>query len=243
MKYTKYILFAVLIITMLTITACNQETTNNNETNNNTNSEVGETDEHGCNIDEGYTWCPSSQECVQVWQTMCPEYEEYYQEPKMCTKEYAPVTGEMTVPTQQGEKTITLKFGNTCEAEAAGAQNIQPYNEDKDNNKNETTITNFEECVDAGNPIQESHPRQCTHNGETYTENISFEDMNLSENKYEACEELEGTPLEEYNECEHISQDACEYLNGEFHECESACRNDPNAEICTMECVSVCKFN
>ena len=38
-----------------------------------------------------------------------------------------------------------------------------------------TQIDSFEECIEAGNPVQESYPRQCTANGETFTENISKE--------------------------------------------------------------------
>lgn len=34
-------------------------------------------------------------------------------------------------------------------------------------------ITNFEECARAGNPVMESYPRRCAHNGVTYTEDIS----------------------------------------------------------------------
>ncbi|MDO8483221.1 MAG: Gmad2 immunoglobulin-like domain-containing protein [bacterium] len=36
-------------------------------------------------------------------------------------------------------------------------------------------VTNFEECVTAGNPVMESYPRQCRHGGETYTESIGNE--------------------------------------------------------------------
>jgi hypothetical protein len=32
------------------------------------------------------------------------------------------------------------------------------------------TISNFEECVEAGNPVMESYPRQCRVNGETFVE-------------------------------------------------------------------------
>ncbi|OGY42505.1 MAG: hypothetical protein A2Y82_04015 [Candidatus Buchananbacteria bacterium RBG_13_36_9] len=35
------------------------------------------------------------------------------------------------------------------------------------------TITNFEECAAAGNPVMESSPRQCRANGQTFTEEIS----------------------------------------------------------------------
>lgn len=33
-------------------------------------------------------------------------------------------------------------------------------------------ITNFEECIAAGNPIMESYPRQCSANGQTFVEVI-----------------------------------------------------------------------
>ncbi|MGI5827671.1 MAG: Gmad2 immunoglobulin-like domain-containing protein [Patescibacteria group bacterium] len=33
-------------------------------------------------------------------------------------------------------------------------------------------ITSFEECVEAGNPVMESFPRQCRVNGQTFTEDI-----------------------------------------------------------------------
>ena len=35
----------------------------------------------------------------------------------------------------------------------------------------------------------------------------------------------------------------CSLLGGEFRECESACRNDPFAEICTAQCVIVCSVD
>ncbi|MFH1426535.1 MAG: hypothetical protein ABIG66_03885 [Candidatus Kerfeldbacteria bacterium] len=37
-------------------------------------------------------------------------------------------------------------------------------------NINEAVITNFDECVAAGNPVMESYPRQCAADGETFTE-------------------------------------------------------------------------
>lgn len=34
-------------------------------------------------------------------------------------------------------------------------------------------ITNFDECIKAGNPVMESYPRQCQANGESFTEEIN----------------------------------------------------------------------
>ena len=36
-------------------------------------------------------------------------------------------------------------------------------------------VTNFQECVEAGNPVMESYPRQCRHDGETFTEFVGNE--------------------------------------------------------------------
>ena len=56
------------------------------------------------------------------------------------------------------------------------------------------------------------------------------------------CEEWEGT-WTEHNECESISEKQCTKLDGEFNECASACRHDPLATLCTLQCVPVCTPN
>ncbi len=38
--------------------------------------------------------------------------------------------------------------------------------------KEEVVVTNFEECVEAGNPVMESYPRQCRHGDEKFVEDI-----------------------------------------------------------------------
>jgi hypothetical protein len=56
------------------------------------------------------------------------------------------------------------------------------------------------------------------------------------------CERSDGTWLKEYAECEHVSQDWCDEAGGRFKECASACRHDPAAEFCTMQCIPVCQL-
>ena len=242
MKITKYALIAILLITTITLVACNQETNNGLPENRQGTEEpsLGEdTNDYGCKPTEGYTWCPSLNECVKVWETKCPEYEEYYREPQACTMEYIPVTGEITIPYEDGERTITLKFGNRCVAEAAGATNIQLLEQTSDE-----SVTNFEECAALGNPIMESYPEQCAHNGVIYTRKLTTEEIERFEPN-EACELLSGTYIEEFDECEYISEESCTVLGGEYFPCESACRHDPDYPdvICTMQCVPVCAFN
>ncbi len=38
-------------------------------------------------------------------------------------------------------------------------------------------VSNFEECVSAGNPVMESYPRQCRADDEVFTENITVQSM------------------------------------------------------------------
>lgn len=68
-------------------------------------------------------------------------------------------------------------------------------------------------------------------------------DESLMVEKESSCHENNGTWLSEYNECVGISETACQDMGGQFNSCASACRHDPDAEICTMQCVLVCQFN
>ncbi len=176
---------------------------------------------------------------------------------------------------------------------------------------NDTGVMSFEECIKAGNPVMESYPKQCIHEGQKFTEGqilpeeiekeappppiglpgetgtqkpctreykpvcgevqvqcvkapcpplrTTFENRCLAENAGAkniadgacveegphlegACLSFDGNWLEETQECEGMSQEQCSVLGGTYNECASACRNDPNAEICTMQCVQVCEF-
>ncbi|MBU0536571.1 MAG: hypothetical protein KKE20_06405, partial [Nanoarchaeota archaeon] len=37
----------------------------------------GETDEHGCIIGAGYSWCESESKCLRIWEGLCPGTKEY----------------------------------------------------------------------------------------------------------------------------------------------------------------------
>lgn len=100
----------------------------------------------------------------------------------------------------------------------------------------ESNIESFEDCLAAGNPIMESYPRQCrTSDGKHFVEVIDTQ-TNLEN----ICITFGGNWLHEFNECENISKDQCSEMMGVFKECESACRHDLEAEMCTMQCVLVC---
>ncbi len=56
------------------------------------------------------------------------------------------------------------------------------------------------------------------------------------------CESIDGTWIAEHNECEWMDETTCNQLRGTFNECASACRHQPEATICTTNCVQVCSF-
>ena len=148
MKYAKYLLLVLLAIAVFTITACEEAEEKIKQGDQTTPKLVVGIDEHGCDPAEGYTYCPTTAGCLRVWETHCPKYEEYYREPTFCTMEYAPVTGEITFPCDEGKCTITEKFGNRCVAESAGAKNIKPINiDDEVINDNQNT---YDLCTEKG---------------------------------------------------------------------------------------------
>ncbi len=58
----------------------------------------------------------------------------------------------------------------------------------------------------------------------------------------EGCESGSGKWLSMYDECEYADREWCITSGGVFSECESACRHEVNASICTLQCVPVCRF-
>lgn len=119
-------------------------------------------------------------------------------------------------------------------------------------------VNDFESCADAGNAVRESYPRQCEANGNVYVEEINQEipeETHPEEgnaaggsggtrlNNEEYCGSLGGIWVEGYDECEYISIEDCEAIDGTFNECESACRHNVNEDtVCTMQCIPVCRF-
>ncbi len=57
-----------------------------------------------------------------------------------------------------------------------------------------------------------------------------------------SCERKGGKFLDEHEECENIDQYSCKYIGGNYLSCASACRHNPDAEICTLQCVEVCEL-
>jgi hypothetical protein len=57
-----------------------------------------------------------------------------------------------------------------------------------------------------------------------------------------ACLAADRNWIADAKECEGMAKSECLELGGVFDSCASACRNNPEAEICTQQCVQVCQF-
>jgi len=57
------------------------------------------------------------------------------------------------------------------------------------------------------------------------------------------CQSKNGKWLEKYSECEYADRQWCSASGGNFDECGSACRHNPDPKApCTMQCVPLCSF-
>ena len=69
-----------------------------------------------------------------------------------------------------------------------------------------------------------------------------------AQNYEQECLNNQGKWLVEYNECElrnwaeEEGQARCNRMGGDFNFCTSECRHNPDIEVCTTNCVPVCKF-
>lgn len=170
---------------------------------------------------------------------------EEQKEAEICTLEYAPVCGS-----------DKQTYGNKCMA--CASDTTEYYTEG--------------ECAQAGEITRPVYPNVCTEeqignlkctreympvcgdDGVTYSNKcVACGSSNIKtwldgecpsepNQGKEECRKLDGTWIEDANECEGISKSDCETSGGTFNECASACRNNPEAEICTLQCVLVCEF-
>ncbi len=83
----------------------------------------------------------------------------------------------------------------------------------------------------------------CLINGTEYI-NFQWDNIERLQNLTRQCNQAGGNWVDGYWECENVSDDWCEEINGwNFDECASSCRHIDDPEIiCTTECVSVCYF-
>ncbi len=98
-------------------------------------------------------------------------------------------------------------------------------------------VTSFEECVLAGNPIMESHPQQCQHNGETFVEDVTPESLVACTMDAKICPDGSSVGRVGPN-CEFA---ACPDVVANLPTKEVVCSPaSKQAQACTMEYAPVC---
>jgi len=78
-------------------------------------------------------------------------------------------------------------------------------------------VTNFEECIEAGNPIMESYPRQCRNNDQLFVEEINVSNNNDKNSNF-IEKELEDTDKEEQLESRDSMQARIATIKSWFEE-------------------------
>jgi hypothetical protein len=122
----------------------------------------GQTDEHGCLGAAGYSWNKDVKACIREW-----ELNENQKKAAKIAVEYVHPMKGVTIKSVDmarcpGCFQVNLILGlNSGEKEVSvPLENWQ------------VKIDTFEACANAGNPVMESYPRQCSANGQTFVEKI-----------------------------------------------------------------------
>lgn len=127
----------------------------------------GDKDDHGCLIGAGYSWCPSSEKCLRVWEEYCEEFKDSFRggERDCETRELNDCDNDCTVcPPCSACSSFSCKSKDFC-----AKQGIDETWYDGIQAK----VNSFSECIGAGNPALESYPRQCnTKDGRNFIEEI-----------------------------------------------------------------------
>ena len=198
----------------------------------------GERDEHGCLGPAGYQWNEEANACIREW-----ELNENQKKAASIAVDhigwvYATTVIGVDVARCPGCFVVHLEKGD-------GRNRIDVTLEDWEVKEKSLTP---EECEAKGGRIVNITGGGDCEEGEVNLGDVTgFMSRNICCKKSdssvaEECEEAGGTWLIDYNECEYVGREWCESRGGEFLECESACRHDPEAEICTLQCVLVCKL-
>ena len=198
----------------------------------------GERDEYGCLGPAGYSWNEEANACIREW--------ELNESQRRAAKIAVDHVGWVYATTIIGVDVLRCPGCFVVHVENGDGRNRIDVSL-IDWEIKERTLTPDECEAKGGHPVNIVGGVACPE-GETdigkvtgfISPNICCLKSGLS--VAEECEEAGGTWLNDYNECEYVGREWCESRGGEFLECESACRHDPEAEICTLQCVLVCKL-
>jgi len=102
-------------------------------------------------------------------------------------------------------------------------------------------------CITSANFVWDKKIGSCVHASKVSTSTSSVvtkpATINLSDAMAQnLCNSRGGQWSEKVRECLGVDKNVCESIGGQFNECASACRNNPEAQVCTMQCVQVCSI-
>ncbi len=104
-------------------------------------------------------------------------------------------------------------------------------------------------CITSANYVWDTKIGSCVHASKVSTSTVSTSvskpstPTKLSDAMAQnLCNSQGGQWAEKVRECLGVNKNVCESIGGQFHECASACRNNPEAQVCTMQCVQVCSI-
>ena len=103
-------------------------------------------------------------------------------------------------------------------------------------------------CITSANFVWDKKIGSCVHASKVSTSTTSIAKPSNTTKLSDAmvqnlCNTQGGQWSEKVRECLGVDKKVCESIGGQFNECASACRNNPQAEVCTMQCVQVCELN
>lgn len=102
-------------------------------------------------------------------------------------------------------------------------------------------------CITSANFVWDKKIGSCVHASKVSTSTTSITKPSNTTKLSDAmaqnlCNSQGGQWSEKVRECLGVGKKVCESIGGQFNECASACRNNPEAQVCTMQCVQVCSI-
>lgn len=95
----------------------------------------------------------------------------------------------------------------------------------------EVQVTDFDECVAAGNPVMESYPEQCTHNGKTFINKNVTEQFTEQDSDSSGEEKLIGGDKDEHGCLIAAGYTWCEEKEKCLRTWEEECEEDKKESI------------
>lgn len=258
MKNNKVIMVVVIAVIVVVVIAAVIYISGSNKPAPTTNQPLigGQTDEGGCLIAAGYSWCEPKQKCLRIWEEKCYETEEadlvqiFAAEHNKSVNE----TNVTIVKMKDNYASGSISFGK--EPGEGGGFLVRQVNGDWLIDFEGNGSVDCPKIRDLGYPqnVLEGYcDMPCPEDAKVCPDGSTVSRIRPdcefapcpSEGVQESdCVANNGTWLEQYRECEYVSQTWCAEVGGIFYECESACRHIQSTEPvpCTLQCVPVCKF-